>query len=88
MYDVLSGEDKRRLFEKELRKFAYDIEILCALESGGKLEAADAYKKIKAHWKRLKGLKKDLLPKEESSLGDDVTLDAKQSTNPSSTPSL
>ena len=64
MLDVLSLEDKKRLFEKELQKFAYDIEILCALESGGKLEANEAYRKIKVRWKKLKRLKKDLSPKE------------------------
>lgn len=65
MYDILSDSDKRNLFEKQLQVFAKDVEILCALESGGKMEAQDAYKQIKTRWKKLKGLKRDLIPNQK-----------------------
>ncbi len=67
MYDILSQSDKKNLFEKQLQAFAKDVEILCALETGGKIEPNDAYKQIKLKWKKLKGLKKDLLPSQKQS---------------------
>ncbi|SMF17041.1 DUF7219 family protein [Pseudobacteriovorax antillogorgiicola] len=66
MYDLLSNRDKMNLFEKKLQLFAKEVEILCALESGGKLEPREAYSKIKTSWKKLKVMKKDLLPKIEN----------------------
>ena len=50
-------------FEKELQQFAKDVEILCALEFGGKVSPADAYSQIKGRWKKLKAVKKELMPK-------------------------
>ncbi|NRA63450.1 MAG: hypothetical protein HRU19_03140 [Pseudobacteriovorax sp.] len=78
MLDILSLEDKKKLFEKELQKFAYDVEILCALETGGKLEADEAYKKIRVRWRHLKALKKDLLPKAEPTDGPGIHAETKQ----------
>lgn len=53
-------------FESFLQEFAHEIGIICALESGGKIEAKDAYKQIKSKWKELKTKKKEFYPKIKS----------------------
>ena len=45
-----------------LQEFAHEIDIICALESGEKIDAKDTYKQIKSKWKNLKSKKKDLFP--------------------------
>jgi hypothetical protein len=49
MYDELDS------FEKSLAHFGTRVDIICALEMGGKIDAETAYKNIKLE---LKGLKK------------------------------
>ena len=49
MYDDLDG------FEKALSFFGNRVEIICAMELGGRITAEDAYQLIK---EELKGLKK------------------------------
>lgn len=49
MYDDLDG------FEKALSFFGNRVEIICAMELGGRIAAEDAYQLIK---EELKGLKK------------------------------
>ena len=45
-------------FEKALAHFGTRVDILCALEMGGKIDAVSAYKEIKAELKELKKAKK------------------------------
>jgi hypothetical protein len=47
MYDLTD-------FEKELGKFSDRIEIIVALEIGGKISADDAYAMVKEEYKKLK----------------------------------
>ncbi len=55
-------------FEDDLQLFAHKVGIIVALESnaGNPISAADAYKEIKALWKKLKKKKKSMTPKEEN----------------------
>ena len=48
------------LFNDNLQEFAARIGYICALETGGKISGAEAYKQIKAVWKELKQSKKSL----------------------------
>lgn len=45
-------------FEKALAHFGTRVDIICALELGGKIDAQTAYKEIKAELKELKKVKK------------------------------
>jgi hypothetical protein len=45
-------------FEKALAHFGTRVDIICALELGGKIDAQTAYKEIKAELKELKRAKK------------------------------
>ena len=45
-------------FEKALAHFGTRVDIICALEMGGKIDANAAYKEIKAELKDLKRAKK------------------------------
>ena len=45
-------------FEKALAHFGTRVDIIIALEMGGKIDAQDAYKEIKAELKELKRAKK------------------------------
>ena len=45
-------------FEKALAHFGTRVDIICALEMGGKIEAQEAYKEIKEELKELKKAKK------------------------------
>ena len=45
-------------FEKALAHFGTRVDIIIALEMGGKIEAQEAYKEIKAELKELKKAKK------------------------------
>jgi len=45
-------------FEKALAPFGTRVDIIIALEMGGKIEAQEAYKEIKAELKELKKAKK------------------------------
>lgn len=50
MYDL-------NLFEKGLAHFGSRVEIICAMEMGGKLSAEDAYDQIKQELKKLKKIR-------------------------------
>jgi len=45
-------------FEKALAHFGTRVDIICALELGGKIDPQTAYKEIKAELKELKKVKK------------------------------
>jgi hypothetical protein len=55
------------IFDANLEEFATRINLICALESNGKLSATEAYQQIKALWKQLKRSKKNLLDDDSSS---------------------
>ena len=48
-------------FNANLQEFAQRVSYLCNLETGGKIDAEEAYKEIKGLWKQLKASKKNLL---------------------------
>jgi len=52
MYDELDT------FEKALSHFGTRVEIICAMEMGGRLDAETAYKNIKIELKELKKTRK------------------------------
>ena len=52
MYDNLDG------FEKALSYFGNRVEIICAMELGGRITAEDAYQQIKDELKDLKKIRK------------------------------
>ena len=52
MYEDLNN------FEKALAHFGTRVDIICALEMGGKLDAETAYKNIKMELKELKKIRK------------------------------
>jgi len=52
MYEELNN------FEKALSHFGTRVDIICALEMGGKIDAETAYKNIKMELKELKKIRK------------------------------
>jgi hypothetical protein len=48
------------VFNANLQEFAQKVSYICNLETAGKIDTKDAYKKIKALWKALKTSKKEL----------------------------
>lgn len=48
-------------FNANLQEFANRTSIICSLETGGRMNAEDAYKEIKQLWKQLKKSKAELL---------------------------
>ena len=52
MYDDLDT------FEKALSHFGTRVDVICAMEMGGKLDAETAYKNIKLELKELKKVRK------------------------------
>lgn len=50
--------------EKALSHFGTKVEIICALELGGKIDAETAYKNIKLELKELKRVRKSFRKKE------------------------
>ena len=52
MYEDLDG------FEKALSYFGNRVEVICAMELGGKISAEDAYQQIKVEIKDLKKIRK------------------------------
>lgn len=57
------------LMEANIREFAYSISMICALETGGKLTAEEAYALIKQNWKKLDASRKSLLGEGPSTKG-------------------
>ncbi|MGP1382001.1 MAG: DUF7219 family protein [Thainema sp.] len=60
-------------FNINLQEFAHQVSYLCALETGGKIPAGEAYQGIKQAWKELKRTKKGLgIADNESSQADEA----------------
>lgn len=55
------------IMEANIREFAYSISMICALETGGKLTAEEAYAAIKVNWKKLDASRKNLFGDGKSS---------------------
>jgi hypothetical protein len=51
-------------FEKALSHFGTRVDVICAMEMGGKLDAETAYKNIKLELKELKRVRKSFRKKE------------------------
>jgi transcriptional regulator with AAA-type ATPase domain len=51
------------LVKSNLQEFANKVDLLCALETGGKISAEDAYAEIRNLWKELNNLNSSLLKK-------------------------
>ena len=47
-------------FEKALSHFGTRVDVICALEMGGKIDAETAYKNIKMELKELKRIRKSI----------------------------
>ena len=45
-------------YEKALRSFGIQVEIICAMELGGSLTAEEAYQRVKLEYKKLKTIRK------------------------------
>ena len=48
-------------FDANLQEFANRISLICALETGGKISANEAYQQIKTLWEQLANSKQNLL---------------------------
>jgi transcriptional regulator with AAA-type ATPase domain len=48
------------MFNANLQEFANKVDLLCALQTGGKISPEDAYKEIRQLWKELKHSKESL----------------------------
>ncbi|MGB3509124.1 MAG: hypothetical protein WBA93_07760 [Microcoleaceae cyanobacterium] len=48
------------VFNANLQEFAQRVNLICGLETGGKISPEEAYKQIKALWKGVKKSKKEL----------------------------
>ena len=48
------------VFNANLQEFAQKVNLICDLETGGKIPPQDDYKQIKKLWKELKRTKKQL----------------------------
>jgi hypothetical protein len=59
MYDDLDT------FEKALSHFGTRVDVICAMEMGGKLDAETAYKNIKLELKELKRARKSFRKRED-----------------------
>jgi hypothetical protein len=53
------------LLEANIKEFGHTISMICALETGGKITADEAYALIKKSWSDLKSSRKVLLRKDE-----------------------
>jgi transcriptional regulator with AAA-type ATPase domain len=51
------------MFKANLQEFGNKVDLLCALQTGGKISAEDAYAEIRKLWKELKYVNSDLLEK-------------------------
>lgn len=56
------------LLDANIREFGHTISLICALESGGKMSADEAFAMIKKTWKDLKTSRKSLLGKNDKKL--------------------
>lgn len=53
----------QHLFKTNLKEFANKVDLLCDLQTGGKISAEDAYAEIRKLWKELKNVNSSLLKK-------------------------
>lgn len=67
MYEELDS------FERALAHFGTRVDVICALEIGGKLDAETAYKNIKFELKELKKLRKQHKKNLQQMSGDETT---------------
>ncbi|BAY83468.1 hypothetical protein NIES267_29570 [Calothrix parasitica NIES-267] len=58
------------VFNANLQEFAQKVNLICNLETGGKITTIEAYEEIKALWKELKKSKNSLQIDQDSSEGD------------------
>ena len=49
------------IMEANIREFGHTISLICALETGGKISAEEAFALIKKTWQELKSSRKGLL---------------------------
>ena len=49
------------MFNANLQEFANKVDLLCALQTGGKISIDDAYAEIRKLWKELKHSKQNLI---------------------------
>ena len=49
------------MFKTNLQEFGNKVDLLCALQTGGKLSTEDAYAEIRKLWKELKYVNSSLL---------------------------
>lgn len=49
------------MFNANLQEFANKVDLLCALQTGGKISPEDAYAEIRKLWKELKHSKQNLI---------------------------
>jgi hypothetical protein len=52
-------------FEKALSHFGTRVDVICAMEMGGKINAETAYKNIKLELKELKRVRKSFLKRQD-----------------------
>ena len=45
-------------YERALRTFGIQVEIICAMELGGSITAEEAHQRVKAEYKKLKAIRK------------------------------
>ena len=69
MYDELDS------FERALSHFGTRVDVICALEMGGKLDAETAYRNIKLELKELKRVRKSFRKRKDlqQMQGDETT---------------
>ncbi len=48
------------VFNANLQEFSQQVNVICSLETGGKISPEESYKQIKGLWKELKRTKKQL----------------------------
>ncbi len=60
---LTSSPGKQYMFTTNLQVFGQKVDLLCALQTGGKISDEDAYAEIRALWKELKYVNSDLLEK-------------------------
>ena len=53
-------------FERALMHFGTRVDVICAMEMGGKIDAETAYQDIKAELKALKKVRRQVKPKEQN----------------------
>lgn len=72
-YYSYKGEAKPHhiVFDANLQTFSNQVNLISALENGGKISPRDAYYKIKHLWKQLKTSKKELLDNPDLSPGSE-----------------